>query len=61
LYRAPSRDIMGSSPPNLTSSPPLASELETDRKLVKAGLDTDLQHSFLSFKLHNVSFVDDNF
>ncbi|KAM3717450.1 Polyribonucleotide nucleotidyltransferase [Dirofilaria immitis] len=30
LYRASSRDIMGSSPPNLTSSPPLASEFETD-------------------------------
>uniref|UniRef100_A0A915PML7 Uncharacterized protein n=1 Tax=Setaria digitata TaxID=48799 RepID=A0A915PML7_9BILA len=31
LNRAPSSDIMGSSPPNLTSSPPLASEFETDR------------------------------
>ncbi|VDM91812.1 unnamed protein product [Litomosoides sigmodontis] len=31
LNRAPSRDVMGSSPPNLTSSPPLASEFETDR------------------------------
>ncbi|VBB33665.1 unnamed protein product [Acanthocheilonema viteae] len=31
LNRAPSTDIMGSSPPNLTSSPPLASEFETDR------------------------------
>ncbi|VDM20460.1 unnamed protein product [Wuchereria bancrofti] len=31
LNRAPSTDIMGGSPPNLTSSPPLASEFETDR------------------------------
>ncbi|VDM97039.1 unnamed protein product [Thelazia callipaeda] len=31
LKRAPSRDIMGSSPPNLTSSPPLASEFDTNR------------------------------
>uniref|UniRef100_A0AAF5RVM3 Uncharacterized protein n=2 Tax=Wuchereria bancrofti TaxID=6293 RepID=A0AAF5RVM3_WUCBA len=30
LNRAPSTDIMGGSPPNLTSSPPLASEFETD-------------------------------
>ncbi|VDN19896.1 unnamed protein product [Gongylonema pulchrum] len=31
LSRAHSSDIMGSSPPNLTSSPPLASEFETNR------------------------------
>ncbi|CAG9536681.1 unnamed protein product [Cercopithifilaria johnstoni] len=33
LNRAASTDIMGSSPPNLTSSPPLASEFETDRSV----------------------------